>query len=61
MGPISLYAIVALMFAAFLVMNGSIVAGRFTGVMGGELSDMHVGRLMRCVQSHSLLHTSLNR
>ena len=27
------YAIVALMFAAFLVMNGSIVVGRFTGAM----------------------------
>ena len=32
-GSISLYAIVALMFAAILVMNGSIVVGRFTGVM----------------------------
>ena len=51
------YAIVALMFAAFLVINGSIVVGRFAGVMGGELSDMHIGRLVRCVWS--LLHTSL--
>ena len=51
------YAIVALMFAAFLVMNGSIVVGRFAGVMGGDLSNMHFGRLVRCVWS--LLHTSL--
>ena len=51
------YAIVALMFAAFLVMNGSIVVGMFTGVMGGESSDMHNSRLVRCVWS--LLHTSL--
>ena len=29
------YAIVALMFAAFLVMNGSLVVGRLTGVMRG--------------------------
>ena len=51
------YSIVALMFAAFLVINGSIVVGIFTGVMGGESSDMHIGRLVRCVWS--LLHTSL--
>ena len=51
------YAIVALMLAAFLVMNGSIVVGMFTGVMGGESSDMHISRLVRCVWS--LLHTSL--
>ena len=40
------YAIVALMFAAFLVMNGSIVVGRFAGVMGGEASDMHISCLV---------------
>ena len=57
-GPISLcYYCCTLMFAAFLVMNGSIVVGMFTGVMGGESSDMHNSRLVRCVWS--LLHTSL--
>ena len=45
------YAIVALMFAAFLVMNGSIVVGMFIYVMWGQWSNMHVGCLMRCVQS----------
>ena len=49
------YVIVALMFAAFLVMNGSIVVGMFTGVIGGEPSDVRVGCLMQCVRMHTSL------
>ena len=49
------YVIVALMLAAFLVMNGSIVVGMFTGVIGGEPSDVRVGCLMQCVRMHTSL------
>ena len=37
------YAIVALMFAAFLVMNGSIVVGRFTHWCEQRVVNMRVG------------------
>ena len=58
------YSIVALMFAAFLVMNGNIVVGMFTHWCDGRTVMRYACRLSHAMRTvpmcvWSLLHTSL--
>ena len=53
------YAIVALMFAAFLVMNGSIVVGRFTHWCDGRVVERYVCRSSHAMCKISIAHFTL--